>query len=123
MLLNWPLGVALTLLPRWVDAGIGRAALLPLLVYRVIGAIFLLFAAWQAWVLSHRTIGPPGLVFAALMSLVPVILLTAALLFMSLPLRPFWRVLLWTGDVYMLFLGTLYLYAAWALGSRAAPGS
>jgi hypothetical protein len=52
-----------------------------------------------------------------------VILLTAALLFMSLPLRPFWRILLWTGDVYMLFLGTLYLYAAWALGSRAAPGS
>jgi len=112
MLLNWLLGAALVLLPARVDGVLGRAPLLPPALYQAIGAIFLAFAAWQLRVATRRTIGPPGLVFAALMALIPVILLTVALLFMDFPLRSVWRAVLWVGDIYMFILGGFYLWVA-----------
>jgi hypothetical protein len=88
MLLNWFLGALLTFLPGIVDQILGSAPLLPRGVYRVIGILFLAFAAWQTWAhATERTTTTASLIFAALLALVPVVLLTIALLFVRLPLQ------------------------------------
>jgi hypothetical protein len=112
MLLNWVLGVLFTFLPNLVERVIAVGPLLPPLIWRVIGVIFLLFAAWQTWIVVRRDIGPVGLILACDMAWVPVVLLTIALVFMAFPLRLWARIALWIGDVYMLFLGAWYLFLA-----------
>lgn len=112
MLLNWCLGILFSVFPVPVDRMLGRAPLLPPIVYRVIGLGFLLFAAWQTWVVIQGDVKPGGLIFAALMAEIPVILLTIALLFMDFELRPGWRIALWVGNVYMLLLGGWYVFLA-----------
>lgn len=115
MLVNWFIGGAMTLFPKAVDQILGTSTMLPLSVYRVLGIIFLGFAAWQTWALrSRRETGSMSLFFAAFMALGPVALLTAALLFLPVPLRETWRVVLWIGDLYMLVLGVWYV----SLGRR-----
>lgn len=121
MLLNWFLGAALSFFPALVDGLLGRAPLAPPIAYRVIGVLFLLFAAWQTFIVVRRQLGVGALLFAALMALVPVVLLTVLLLFMSLPLRIGWRIVLWVGDIYMLFLGCWYLFLAVALRRTPQP--
>lgn len=120
MLLNWFLGAVLALAPRLVDNVLGYAPLLSTLIYRVIGIGFLGFAAWQTWIVIRQDIRPGDLVFAGLMAEGPVILLTIALLFLPLALRPGWRIVLWAGDVYMLLLGVWYIFLArWLLKSES----
>lgn len=119
MILNWFLGIVLALLPGLADRVLGQANLLPLIIYRAIGIGFLLFAAWQTSLVVRGRCGPLDLYFAAAMAEGPVVLLTAALLFMSLALRPFARVALWIGDIYMLFLGGWYIFVANSL--RRSP--
>lgn len=111
MLLNWFVGAVLTLFPATVDNLFGRAPLVPLPLYRVIGVGLLAFAAWQTWVISRRDIGPPALIFASVLAEGPVILLTAALL-ADFALRPGWRIVLWIANIYMLLLGVWYAYVA-----------
>ncbi len=120
MVLNWFLGAVLSLFPAAVDGLLGRSSLAPPLVYRVVGVLFLLFAAWQTFIVVRGRLGVGALLFAALMALGPVVLLTVILLFMNLPLRSGWRIVLWIGDVYMLFLGCWYLFLAVA-GRRTPP--
>jgi hypothetical protein len=120
MLLNWCLGAALTFFPAATDHLIGTSPVAAPVFYTVIGVLFLLFAAWQTTVIARRRMGPPALIFAAVMAEGPVVLLTAALLFIDLPLRPGWRAALWAGNVYMLFLGVWYLFVAWLIARRAA---
>jgi hypothetical protein len=112
MILNWFLGIVLALLPGLVDRVLGQANLLPFMIYRIIGIIFLGFAAWQTSLVVRKQLRPPDLVFAAGMAEGPVVLLTIALLYMDLPLRPAARIVLWIGDIYMLFLGGWYLFVA-----------
>jgi hypothetical protein len=113
MLLNWFLGAVLTFLPGTVDQILGSAPLLPPVAYRVIGILFLAFAAWQTWAYTKElATRPVSLAFAAILALVPVVLLTIALLFIELPLRTGWRIALWVGDAYMLFLTAWYLTLA-----------
>lgn len=121
MVLNWFLGAVLSLFPATVDGLLGRTPLAPPLVYRVVGVLFLLFAAWQMLIVARGRLGAGALIFAALMALGPVVLLTVILLFMDLPLRLGWRIALWIGDVYMLFLGCWYLFLA--VASRRASRS
>lgn len=113
MLLNWVLGIVLIAAPGMAGSLLSRTPLFPPLVYRLIGVVFVLFAAWQTWIVRRGTVGAPGLIFAALMALVPVILLTSALLFGRLPLYPLASVLLWIGNLYMLLLSAWYLALAW----------
>jgi hypothetical protein len=115
--LNWFLGALMTFLPGLADRVLrsGAGPLLPPGVYRVIGVIFLLFAAWQTAVLVRGRMGAPALWFAAFMADAPVVLLTAALVYLNLPLRPGWRIVLWVGDVYMFLLGLWYVYLAAAI--------
>jgi hypothetical protein len=117
MLLNWLLGVLLTFLPGWADRALrsGVRTLLPAGAYRVVGVGFLLFAAWQTAVVVRGRMGAPALWFAAFMAEAPVVLLTAALVFLNLPLKPGWRIVLWAGDVYMFLLGLWYVYLATAI--------
>lgn len=110
--LNWFLGFTLVFFPSGVDGLLGQRPLAPELVYQVIGGGFLLFAAWQTVIVIRRQIGPPGLVFAALMAEIPVILLTIVLVFMNLDFFPVWRVILWIGNSYMLLLGVWYIFLA-----------
>ncbi len=123
-LLNWFLGIGLTAWPAFVDRLVGSAGMpiMPLMVYRAIGVIFLLFATWQTIIIARRKLGPAALIFACLMAEVPVVLLAVALLYMDLPLRPVWRAILWVGNGYMLFLGAWYLFLARRL-ARAMPGA
>ncbi len=112
MVLNWFLGAVLLFVPRTVDSLLGTASLLPAIAYQGMGVLFLVFAAWQLTVVRRGAATPAGLVFAALMAEVPVLALTAALVFGNFPLLGVWRVVLWIGDIYMLFLGTWYLALA-----------
>lgn len=112
MLLNWFLGVVLTLLPALADSILGRSLLIPLWLYRLLGLGFLIFAAWQTFHVVRRQLGPGALVFAAWAAEIPVVMLTVALVFLDLPLRTGARIALWVGDLYMLVLGAWYFYLA-----------
>jgi hypothetical protein len=112
MILNWFLGLILTLLPGLADRVLGQANVLPFIVYRIIGIIFLAFAAWQTSLVMRGQLRPFDLFFAAALAEIPVVLLTIALLYMKLPLRPGARIVLWIGDIYMLFLGGWYIFVA-----------
>jgi hypothetical protein len=120
MLLNWCLGIIFTIFPLPVDRVLGQVSLLPPSIYRVIGVGFLLFAAWQTWVVIQGDIKPGGLIFASLMAEIPVVLLTIALLFMDFKLRPGWRIALWVGNVYMLLLGVWYVFVARKLTNQTS---
>ena len=112
-ILNWFLGIALSFFPAIVIAGLSDQAILPESIIRIVGIIFLLFASWQIWSIKTRRINQPSsLIFAALMAVIPVILLTAALIFLGDALITFWRIILWAGNIYMLFLSAWYLFLA-----------
>ncbi len=112
MLLNWGLGAVLAFSPASVDRLITYARVVPLAIYRIVGVVFLAFAAWQTAIELRRRLSPAALLFAALMAEAPVVLLTVVLVFMDVPLRAGWRIVLWVGNVYMLFLGAWYIFVA-----------
>jgi len=117
MFLNWLLGFVFSLFPLRVEKLITFEPLLPRFIWVAIGIVFLGFAVWQTGVVKRRDLSPNELVFAALMSWVPVMLLTLGLL-MDFPLFSWSRVALWVGDVYMLILGGWYLYLAKTLSKN-----
>jgi hypothetical protein len=122
MLLNWTLGVLLALLPGFAESIVGTGPMLPVAVWRVIGVGFLLFAAWQTWVVQRWDVGPDGLWFACWMAWIPAILLAIALLYMDFPLRGAARLALWVGDIYMFLLGGWYAFVARGLArGRTQP--
>ena len=111
--LNVFLGMLLTFSPAWTDQIITRSRLVPPGIYRFIGTIFLFYAAWQLLViLKNRVASRDAMIFAAVMALVPVILLTAALLYADLPVVLLWRIILWMGNIYMLLLAAWYVFIA-----------
>ena len=113
MALNVFLGSLLTILPAWSDRIITSSRLVPPVIYQIIGVIFLLYAAWQIWVIiKGQVTSSDAKVFAAVMALAPVILLTTALLFVNLPLKLYWRIILWIGNSYMLLLAAWYIFIA-----------
>ncbi|MBN1123200.1 MAG: hypothetical protein JXJ17_19160 [Anaerolineae bacterium] len=110
-ILNWVLGLALLLLPRKIDGLLGSSLLFPSVFYTVVGAVFLAFAAWQTFiVVRKKELRVPALVFAAIMAEAPTVLLTIALIYMPLALKPGWRVVLWIANVYMFILGCWYFH-------------
>lgn len=121
MLLNWFLGVVMTFFPRWVDGILAVSPpLLPSIVYRGLGVGFLLFAAWQTYEIVRQRLGPPQLVIAAVLALVPFVGLAVGLVVLGAKVEPLWRGLLWLGDLYMLALGLWYLALARLLRAEAA---
>lgn len=122
MILNWFLGAVLLIVPRMVDSVLGTASLLPLVAYQAMGVLFLVFAAWQLAVVRKGSATPTGLIFAAFMAEVPVLGLMAALVFGNFPLLAVWRVVLWIGNIYMLFLGAWYFALARWLAKGGSAG-
>lgn len=118
MVLNWFLGIVLIAIPGVVDDLIGSAPILPPLIYRIMGGMFLAFAAWQTWVLRRNTIAEPGLILAGLLAEGPVIALTVALIFWEVPVYLIPKILLWIGNIYMLFLGAWYFTLAYWISKQ-----
>lgn len=112
MLLNWFVAAVLIPFPVFCDTMLGTAQLFPYGYYRVLGVIFLLYAAWQTAIVIKSALTPGALWFSAILAEVPVVLLTAALVGLGLPLRPQWRIILWIANFYMLFLGVWYIFVA-----------
>jgi hypothetical protein len=123
MVLNWFLGIVLLLVPKWIDDVVGTGPVLPIPAYYVMAVLFLVFAAWQVWIIRRNDIREPGLIYAALMAEGPVVVLTMALLLWNLPLYPVVRVLLWIGNIYMLFLGAWYFTLAYLINRRRATAA
>lgn len=75
----------------------------------LLGAGFLLFAIWQSVIIARgEIINSKVMAFAALMAVLPAIILGGSLLFSRLPWHPRSRTVLWIGEVYMLSLGAWY---------------
>ena len=111
-LLNWFIAVVLIGFPKFCDSLLGTAQLFPYGYYRVLGVIFLLYAAWQTYIIIKVVLTPEALWFSAILAEVPVALLTIGLVALDLPLKPLWRIILWIANFYMLFLGVWYIFVA-----------
>jgi uncharacterized membrane protein YuzA (DUF378 family) len=111
MALNYALAAIMLAVPGFVDSTLGSAPMLSDLVYRIIGIGFLGFAIWQTLIVRKAKLSTAALYFAAILAFGPVIALTIALL-MDFALKPFWRYVLWVGNVYMLLLTVWYIYVA-----------
>jgi hypothetical protein len=122
-ILNAILGVAFIAIPGPIESVLGEPPLIPTVVWWVIGALFLLFAAWEQIVIRRPPLSIASLAFVSLMALVPVVLLTAALLFLDIPLNTFGRVILWAGDLLMLLLGVYYAQVIWLTKREEAKAS
>jgi hypothetical protein len=112
-ILNLILGFAFIALPGPVEDLLGDGPLIPFIAWRVIGAIFVLFAVWEFIVTRRPPLSAASLAFASFMALAPTVLLAATLLFFPLPLNAFGRVVLWLGVLVMLLLGVYYAQVIW----------
>lgn len=114
MILNWILGILFAFFPGSVKDWLfyERLTWLPFWFWFLAGIGFLAFAAWQLKIVLKGKINRRELIFASAMALLPAALLTFSLLFLSLPLFLSARILLWLGDIYMLFLGIGYFILA-----------
>lgn len=122
-ILNFILGVAFIAIPGPIEAILGDGPLIPFIAWRVIGVIFVLFAAWEAYVTRRPLLSVASLAFASFMALAPVVLLTAALLFLPMPLNTLGRVVLWLGDLVMFLLGSYYALVIWRMRCAGASAS
>ena len=113
MLLNWGLGIILTLFSRRADGILMQKSLFPPTFYLILGVIFLCFALWQTVIFRHKRLtNKTTLIFAAIMSLIPFLILTWALVTFRNHLHDWIEVVLWAGNLYMLLLGAWYLFTA-----------
>jgi hypothetical protein len=122
-ILNIILGVAFVAIPGPIESVLGDGPLIPFIIWRVIGVIFVLYAAWEIYVTRRPPLSVASLAFASVMALVPVVLLTAALLFLPVPLNTFGRVILWFGDGLMLVLGSYYALVIWRMRREGFAGA
>lgn len=112
---NVIIGVALIAFPAPIESALGYAALMPFIIWQIIGAVFLVYAVWEFIVVRRPPLSAASLAFASMMALVPVVLLTIALLFGNFALRPIGYVVLWIGDAVMLVLGSYYAQVIWRM--------
>jgi len=109
MALNFTLGLVFTFFYLRTERLISSQTLFPPIVWCALGIGLLLFATWQANIVKRQNLESKDLVFAALMSYIPMALLAVGLLIDS-HLYPLAKLLLWAGVIYMLFLGCWYLF-------------
>jgi hypothetical protein len=106
---NWLLAAALVLAPITFEQFITRVPLLPAIVYRIIGAGFVVFALWQDWILMRKRRALMDMWVAGVLAILPAIALTVALIAFEQFLHPGALTGLWVGNVYMIVLGVWYL--------------
>jgi len=108
--LNWTIGLALLILPAVVDRLIFIYPVINRNLYLILGLIFVFFAFWQSIVIyKDRICRSINLIFAALMAVGPVILLTQALIVFQQGLYILSMLILWLANFYMLLLTALYI--------------
>jgi hypothetical protein len=112
MILNFFLGFGFIFFYKNFEKLISPEKVLPVLIWRLIGIGFIFFAGWQTKVLSKKNINSKELIFASLMALIPVIMLSYALIFMNFNLYLWSRIVFWIGNIYMLILGSWYMFLA-----------
>lgn len=122
-IVNVILGVLFVTLPGPIEGVLGNGPLIPVIVWRVIGVTFILFAAWESFVTRRPPLSITSLAFASFMALAPTVLLAAALLFLSLPLNLFGRVVLWLGVLVMFLLGSYYAQVIWRMTRNGVPAT
>jgi hypothetical protein len=83
--------------------------LLPIYLWIIIGAIFLVFAWWQTYVLIKNKFNRFTRLFGFITAWLSVLVLTYALVFMNFNLYMEARLIIWVGNIYMFILGIFYL--------------
>lgn len=112
MIFNWFLGGLLTIFPGFVDRVLTTTRFFPIAAFRLIGIGFLIYSVWQTFIIVKKRLSPRALLGAAWAAFGPVIILTGGLILWGEVIAPFWTVVLWIGDVYMLLLGLWYVWLA-----------
>jgi hypothetical protein len=107
-ILNWVIGLGLVVLN--VDALLmENPPVIQGWFYRVLGIIYLGFAAWQTYN-AKNTSAPATLRFAFWMVVIPVLFMGWALIAFHSDLKPIIRILLWIAEFYMVLLSGWYGY-------------
>lgn len=115
MWLNIALGIVLVAAPGPLESVLGDGPLIPFIAWRIMGLLFLGYAAWEWFAIRNAPLSALDVAFACIMALVPVVLLAAALLFLDVPLNTLGWILLWFADIFMLVLGSYYAFVVWRI--------
>lgn len=106
---NYGLGILFIFFYKQAESFISEADLLPDYFWIGMGLGFLLFGFWQTYVLVTNSFVPKNRMISCILSWSCFVALTFALLFMGFSLKPLPGILIWTANLYMLFLGIIYL--------------
>jgi len=108
---NWGLGILFLLFFSQAQRWMSHEPLLPDYLWICLGAIFMVFAWWQTYIVLKNRFGKPARLWACISAWISVLVLTYALVFMHFDLFVEARMVIWTGNLYMLILGGIYLRA------------
>jgi len=108
-LVNYGLGILFIFFFKQTGSFVSDAEILPDYVWIGMGVGLLLFGIWQTFVLVTKSFVPKNRLISCILSWSCFIALTFALLFMGFSIKTLPNILIWTGNLYMLFLGVIYL--------------
>ena len=106
---NWGLGILFLFFYKNAQMWMSTETLLPDYLWIILGAIFLVFAWWQTYVLFKNKFGRFARLFGFATACLSVLVLTYALVFMNFNLYVEARLIIWVGNIYMFILGGIYL--------------
>jgi hypothetical protein len=106
---NWGLGILFLFFYKNAENWMSMETLLPIYLWIIIGAIFLVFAWWQTYVLIKNKFNRFTRLFGFITAWLSVLVLTYALVFMNFNLYMEARLIIWVGNIYMFILGIFYL--------------
>jgi hypothetical protein len=107
--LNWGLGFLFLFFYKYAEKWMSAESLLPDYLWICIGAVFMVFAWWQTYVLTKNIFGRFARFFGFATAWLSVLVLTYALVFMDFDLFVEARLIIWVGNFYMFILGGIYL--------------
>ena len=112
LVINYTLGLFLLFLPYAFDRMIGSLPVLSPFLYQVIGGGLIVFAGWQSYMVSKKLLFTIQYLWTAItLAILPVIILTTALLFGDFSIKTTWMIIIWLGDLYMVLLTAWYFKA------------
>jgi len=105
--LNWFLGFMLVFYPYQMQAFFTSSVLFKLIVWRILGAGFILFAAFQTYHVFTK-INKFYYLVAMWAAIIPVLILTIYLFKFNDLLYQIPKIIAWTGNIYMVWISWLY---------------
>jgi len=109
LFLNWILGILFIFFFRLMESLIGHSQLLPGYLWIIIGTGLLFFGIWQTYIVIGKKFDKNTRLFSSIMAWACFLLLTYAMVFMNFEIYYIARIVIWIGNLYMFFLGLLYL--------------